>query len=31
MGKELIFKTLRHEETNDIPWVPFSEIGRAHV
>jgi uroporphyrinogen decarboxylase len=26
MGKELIFKTLRHEETNDIPWVPFSGV-----
>lgn len=26
MGKELIFKTLRHEEVKDIPWVPFSGV-----
>ncbi|MBR0598811.1 uroporphyrinogen decarboxylase family protein [Sinanaerobacter chloroacetimidivorans] len=26
MGKELIFKTLRHEETNEIPWVPFAGV-----
>ncbi|NLY82534.1 MAG: uroporphyrinogen decarboxylase [Clostridiales bacterium] len=26
MGKELIFKTLRHEETKDIPWVPFAGV-----
>ena len=23
MSKELIFKTLRHEETERLPWVPF--------
>jgi uroporphyrinogen decarboxylase len=26
MGKELIFKTMRHEPTERIPWVPFSGI-----
>lgn len=26
MGKELIFKTLRHEKTNEIPWVPFAGV-----
>lgn len=26
MGKELIFKTLRHEKTDSIPWVPFSGV-----
>ena len=26
MGKELIFQTLRHEETNEIPWVPFAGV-----
>ena len=26
MGKELIFKTLRHEQTDSIPWVPFSGV-----
>ena len=26
MGKELIFKTLRHEKTDDIPWVPFAGV-----
>lgn len=26
MGKELIYKTLRHEHTDAIPWVPFSGV-----
>ena len=26
MGKELIFKTLRHEKTEGIPWVPFAGV-----
>lgn len=26
MGKELIFKTMRHEATDRVPWVPFSGI-----
>lgn len=26
MGKELIFQTLRHEQTNEIPWVPFAGV-----
>ncbi|MDD4376623.1 MAG: uroporphyrinogen decarboxylase family protein [Eubacteriales bacterium] len=26
MSKELIFKTLRHEKTNEIPWVPFAGV-----
>jgi uroporphyrinogen decarboxylase len=26
MGKELIFKTLRHEQTDEIPWVPFAGV-----
>ena len=24
MGKELIFQALRHEETKELPWVPFA-------
>ncbi len=26
MGKELIFKTLRHEEAERAPWVPFAGV-----
>lgn len=26
MGKELIFKTMRHEPTERVPWVPFAGI-----
>ncbi len=26
MSKELIFKTMRHEPTERVPWVPFSGI-----
>lgn len=26
MGKELIFKTLRHEETERVAWVPFAGV-----
>ena len=25
-GKELIFKTLRHEKTDVVPWVPFAGV-----
>ena len=26
MGKELLLKVLRHEETNEVPWVPFAGV-----
>jgi uroporphyrinogen decarboxylase len=26
MGKELLLKTLRHDETAEIPWVPFAGV-----
>lgn len=26
MGKELILKTLRHEKTDAVPWVPFAGV-----
>lgn len=26
MGKELLLKTLRHEKTDEIPWVPFAGV-----
>lgn len=26
MGKELIFKALRHEKLDEIPWVPFAGV-----
>lgn len=26
MGKELILKTLRHEKTDEIPWIPFAGV-----
>ncbi len=26
MGKELIYKALRHEKTDSIPWVPFAGV-----
>jgi uroporphyrinogen decarboxylase len=26
MGKELIYKAMRHEETERIPWVPFAGV-----
>jgi len=26
MGKELVLRTLKHEETEGIPWVPFAGI-----
>ena len=26
MGKELIFKTLKHEKVDSIPWVPFAGV-----
>lgn len=26
MGKELLLKTLRHEKTDGIPWVPFAGV-----
>lgn len=26
MGKQLIFQTLKHEQTNEIPWVPFAGV-----
>jgi uroporphyrinogen decarboxylase len=26
MGKELVFKTLRHEKTDRVPWIPFAGV-----
>lgn len=26
MGKELLLKTLRHEKTDTVPWVPFAGV-----
>lgn len=26
MSKELIFKTLKHEKTGEVPWVPFAGV-----
>ncbi len=26
MGKELVLRTLRHEKTGDIPWIPFAGV-----
>ena len=26
MGKELIFKALRHETVDQVPWVPFAGV-----
>ena len=26
MGKDLILKTLRHEKTDQTPWVPFAGV-----
>ena len=26
MGKELLLKTLRHEQTDNVPFVPFSGV-----
>lgn len=26
MGKELVFRTLRHEQTGEIPWIPFAGV-----
>ncbi|MEG0157031.1 MAG: uroporphyrinogen decarboxylase family protein, partial [Anaerovoracaceae bacterium] len=26
MGKELIFKALRHEKLDEVPWVPFAGV-----
>ena len=31
MAKELIFKTLRHEKTDDIPWVPFAGVHAGKI
>ena len=31
MTKELIFKTLRHEKTDEIPWVPFAGIHAGKI
>ena len=31
MGKELLFKTLNHEETNEVPWVPFAGVHAGAV
>lgn len=31
MSKELIFQTLRHEKTNEIPWVPFAGIHVGNI
>lgn len=26
LGKELVFKTLRHEKTERVPWIPFAGV-----
>ncbi len=26
MGKDLVFKALRHEKTDEVPWVPFAGV-----
>ena len=26
MGKELVFKALRHEDITEVPWVPFAGV-----
>lgn len=31
MAKELIFKTLRHEKTTELPWVPFSGVHAGKI
>ncbi|MBR0597363.1 uroporphyrinogen decarboxylase family protein [Sinanaerobacter chloroacetimidivorans] len=31
MAKELIFKSLRHEKTSDIPWVPFAGVHAGKI
>ena len=31
MGKELIFKTLRHEKTDEVPWVPFAGVHAGKI
>ena len=31
MSKELIFKTLRHEKTNELPWVPFAGVHAGKI
>lgn len=31
MSKELIFRTLRHEKTNELPWVPFAGVHAGKI
>lgn len=31
MAKELIFKSLRHEKTNELPWVPFAGVHAGKI
>lgn len=31
MSKELIFKTLRHEKTDELPWVPFAGVHAGKI
>lgn len=31
MSKELLFRTLRHEETERAPWVPFAGVHAGHL
>lgn len=30
-GKELIYKTMRHEETEAVPWVPFAGVHAGYL
>jgi len=31
VGKELLLKVLRHEQTNEIPWVPFAGVHAGYL
>ncbi|MDL2253158.1 thioredoxin family protein [Ruminococcaceae bacterium OttesenSCG-928-I18] len=31
MGKELLFKVMRHEKTEEIPWVPFAGVHAGYL
>ena len=31
MGKELLFKVLKHEKVNEVPWVPFAGVHAGYL
>ena len=31
MGKELLLKVLRHEKTDEVPWVPFAGVHAGYL